>query len=198
MSRANAIANTNDQPCACAMTVVATFTFEFQRYRQLVEQAIDPLADDEFFRPPGPEVNSIALIVKHLSGNLKSRWSDFLTSDGEKPTRDRDREFVLEAADTRTVLLADWRLAWTTFDDTVRRLTDDDLTRIITIRSEPHTVLEALLRSVNHVAYHAGQIAWLARLFRPDAPWLTIDRVKAPNNIAASLCAIQSALTRYA
>ena len=168
------------------MSVIETFRFEFARYSMLAEGAIASLADEAFFAQPGRAANSIALIAKHLSGNLRSRWTDFLTSDGEKPTRDRDAEFALGPADTREKLLADWQQAWTVVADTLGRLTDADLTRVVTIRGEAHSVLQATLRSVNHVAYHTGQILLLARTLRPDAPWLTIAPGKSREHRAGS------------
>lgn len=156
------------------MQAVAAFAHEFDRYRQFIERAIDGLSDEAFFRQPESQVNSIALIVKHLAGNLTSRWTDFLTSDGEKPSRDRDLEFVIVPGDSRASLMGQWRSAWDIVRLALGPLRDDDLDRTVTIRGEPHSVLQALLRSVNHLAYHAGQIAYLARLFRPDAPWITI------------------------
>ncbi len=156
------------------MSIITAFAHEFDRHRRISEHAIHGLTDDDFFRQPGPAVNSIALIVKHLAGNLVSRWSDFLTTDGDKPDRDRDGEFVRSTADTRSTLMASWDAAWEIVDATLASLADSDLDRQVTIRSEPHTVFQALLRGVDHTAYHAGQILYLARLFRPDAPWQTI------------------------
>src|SRR4030095_12019680 len=165
-----------------AMEIISTFAHEFERYRLLMERAMENLSDEQFFARPGEQVNPVALILKKLSGNLKSRASDFLTTDGEKPTRDRDREFMLENGDTRDKLMEDWRLAWSTVDSTLRHLQDEDLSRRITIRGEPHTVLQALMRSVNHTTYHAGQILYLVRLFCPNAKWLTI----APGRAAST------------
>ncbi|MBX9790106.1 MAG: DUF1572 domain-containing protein [Pirellulales bacterium] len=156
------------------MSVVAACGHEFERHRRLIERAVTPLTDEELFRHPAPSVNSLALIVKHLAGNLASRWSDFLTSDGDKPSRDRDNEFVIMAADTRVNLMAGWDRAWSIVGQTLVSLSDADLDREITIRGEPHTVLQALLRGVSHTAYHAGQVLYVTRLLRPDAPWLTI------------------------
>lgn len=156
------------------MNAIAAFRFEFDRHRLLMEQAMQPLSDDDFFRRPAEQVNSIALIVKHLAGNLASRWSDFLVADGDKPWRDRESEFVLEAVDTRENLMAAWDRAWRIVDQTLAGLDDADLRRAVTIRGEPHTVLQALTRGATHAAYHAGQALYLARLWRPDAPWLTI------------------------
>lgn len=137
------------------------------------------LSDDEFFRRPNEQTNSVALIVKHLAGNLTSRWSDFLDSDGDKAWRVRDQEFVQSEADTREALMAAWDNSWMIVDGTLQELKDSDLNRTITIRGEPHTVLQALVRGATHVAYHTGQVVYLARLWRPDAPWLTIPPGKS-------------------
>jgi hypothetical protein len=132
------------------------------------------LDDQEFFRRPAEHVNPVALIVKHLAGNLASRWTDFLTSDGEKANRNRDGEFLLSEHDTRANLLADWERGWQVLFDTLDSLTESDLDRTVTIRGENHRVSQALLRGLSHAAYHTGQILYLVRLWRPDSPWLTI------------------------
>ncbi len=155
-------------------SMASAFQYEFQRHRRLVEQALDDLSDEAFFRKPADAVNSIALIVKHMAGNLSSRWSNLLDTDGDKPVRDRDREFILEPADTREHLMADWESAWQTVAATLSGLRDEDLSRQITIRGEAHTVLQALARGATHTAYHAGQILYLARWLQPDAKWRTI------------------------
>lgn len=147
---------------------------EFLRHRSMAERAMAQLDDETFFARPAPQVNPVAIIVKHLAGNLLSRWTDFLTTDGEKPTRNRDGEFVLSAEDTRSRLLDQWNRGWATLYATVDSLSDDDLDRTITIRGEIHSVYQALVRSLTHVAYHTGQIMYLVRLLRPDADWLTI------------------------
>ena len=107
-------------------------------------------------------------------GNARSRWTDFLTSDGEKPNRDRDTEFERFSTDTRAELMAAWARGWELVDKALAPLTDDDLERTITIRGEPHTAQQALLRGLSHTAYHVGQILYLVRLLTPDAPYLTI------------------------
>jgi uncharacterized damage-inducible protein DinB len=147
---------------------------EFQRHKVLAERALASLSDAQFFERPAPHVNSAAIIVKHLAGNLVSRWTDLLTTDGDKPTRDRDGEFVIKPDDTRAVLLAALERGWQAVFDTLDSLTVGDLEKTITIRGEPHTVLQALLRGLDHVAYHTGQILYLARLLAPEGPWLTI------------------------
>jgi hypothetical protein len=109
-------------------------------------------------------VNPIALIVKHFAGNLHSRWTNLLTTDGEKADRDRDAEFLLTESDTRANLLAAWDNGWQAVFDTLASLQPADLDRTITIRGEPHTVQQALIRGLTHAAYHVGQILYLSRL----------------------------------
>ncbi len=154
--------------------LIADLAQDFRTQKGYADRAIASLPDEAFFQRPGPAVNPIALIVKHLAGNLQSRWSDVLTTDGEKPTRDRDGEFTLTPADTRAGLLAAWERGWATLFDTLAGLTDADLPKTITIRGEPHTVRQALVRGFGHAAYHVGQIMYLARLFNADAPYQTI------------------------
>src|SRR5262245_42058725 len=124
--------------------LVADLRHEFRRYKVVTERAMGQLDDQDFFRRPGELVNPVARIVKHLAGNLASRWSDFLTTDGEKPTRNRDGEFLLTDEDTRENLMAAWERAWGILFDTLSRLTDADLPSKVTIRGEPHTVRQAL------------------------------------------------------
>jgi uncharacterized damage-inducible protein DinB len=159
-------------------------THEFRRHKSLTDRAMSAIDDTTFFHHPAEQVNSIALIVKHLAGNLKSRWADFLTTDGEKPTRNRDGEFVLTEQDTRETLLAAWEQGWQTLFDTLASLTTADLDKQITIRSEPQSVYQALIRGLCHVAYHTGQIMYLARLGNADAPWLTIAPGKSQQHQA--------------
>jgi uncharacterized damage-inducible protein DinB len=154
--------------------LIADVTHEFRRYKAQADKAMAELADEAFFRQPGEVVNPIALIVKHVAGNLASRWTDFLTTDGEKPNRNRDGEFVLGPADTRAGLLAAWERGWKALSDALAGLTEADLDKTVTIRGEPHRVQQALLRSVNHTIYHVGQILYLARMFNPTGTWLTI------------------------
>jgi hypothetical protein len=136
---------------------------QFTKLRSAAERAMAQVDDDSFAKVIDPENNSIAIIVKHVSGNLRSRCTDFLTSDGEKPTRDRDSEFVLYPQDRRTHLLAEWAAAWDLLATTVGALTQGDLDRTIYIRAEPHTVSQALNRSLSHLSYHVGQIVLLAK-----------------------------------
>ena len=150
-------------------------TFSFRKQKEMTEQAISQLDDEEFFRRPGEHSNGVAAIVKHLAGNLRSRWADFLTGDGDKPWRDRDAEFVVGPQDTREGLLAAWREGWDTLFGTLASLSEGDLLKRVTIRGEEHTVLQALGRGLTHAAYHAGQILYVARLVRKgEWRWVTI------------------------
>jgi uncharacterized damage-inducible protein DinB len=155
-------------------SLIADLEHEFHQYRQLAEWAMVQLEGEVFFRRPGEQVNSVALIVKHLSGNLLSRWTDFLTTDGDKPSRNRDDEFILSPDDTRSRLIERWQAGWGALENTLQSLEDLDLQKTITIRGEPHTVQQALLRGLNHAAYHTGQILYLVRFLKPDAAWITI------------------------
>jgi len=154
--------------------MLADIKTEFRRYQKMAESAMADLDDDAFFQKPGEAVNPIALIVKHVGGNLRSRWTDFLTTDGEKPDRNRDREFLILEGDTRERLMTIWQNGWTALWSTLDSLSESDCERIITIRGEKLTVRQAALRSVTHTAYHVGQILYLARWLRPDRKWLTI------------------------
>jgi hypothetical protein len=149
--------------------------FTFQKHKEMADKAIGQLSDDDFFRKPAEHVNSVAIIVKHLAGNLKSRFTDFLTSDGEKPDRDRDAEFVIAPDDTRERLLAAWEHGWSALFISLDSLQEGDWPRTITIRGEAHSVMQALHRALAHTAYHVGQIVYVARLLKEkDWTWLTI------------------------
>ena len=154
--------------------IIADIAVEFRKYKGLADRAVAGLSDDDFFRRPAEHVNPIALIVKHLAGNLASRWADFLATDGEKPARDRDSEFVVGPDDTRANLMAAWERGWSILFDTLAGLKEDDLNKSVTIRGEPHRVQQALLRGLNHAAYHVGQILYIARLQKPDAEYVTV------------------------
>jgi hypothetical protein len=136
---------------------------EARRYRELADQALAQVDDAGFVFVLDAESNSLALIVKHVANNLRSRWTDFYAADGEKPDRHRDREFELEAEDTRAALMARWEAGWSCFLETLDRMTPGDLSRTVFIRAEPHTVTRAALRSLAHTASHVGQIVLLAK-----------------------------------
>ncbi len=152
----------------------------FRGYKRMADTALAQLTDSNFFHFPDPESNSVALIVKHLAGNMRSRWRDFLTTDGEKPDRDRDQEFIMEGTLTRQELLRRWEEGFEILFDTLDSLSAEDLGRTVTIRGEPHTVLQAMNRSMMHTAYHVGQIVYLAKhLCGPDWKTLSIPRGKS-------------------
>lgn len=135
----------------------------FQRYRTLGERAMQQISDDAFFHIVEADGNSIAIIVKHIAGNMRSRWTDFLTSDGEKPDRNRDTEFELDPDTTRDELMTVWDRSWAILFDTLDSLSPDQLTQTVIIRGEPHSVIEAVNRQLTHYAYHVGQMITLAR-----------------------------------
>lgn len=136
---------------------------QFTKLRHLAERAMAQVDDAAFMKILDADGNSIATLVKHISGNLRSRCTDFLTTDGEKPFRDRDGEFLLRAGDTRVQLLAEWAAAWDLLASTVNALTPEDLHRTIYVRAEPLDVAQALNRHLAHLAYHVGQIVLLAK-----------------------------------
>jgi hypothetical protein len=134
----------------------------FRYYKKLSERAMEQCPDEGLFVQLDPESNSIATIVKHMSGNMRSRWRDFLTTDGEKPDRNRDSEFETPPA-TRAELMVLWESGWKYLFDALQPLTDADLTRTVTIRSEPHSVMQAINRQIAHYAHHSGQILYVAK-----------------------------------
>jgi hypothetical protein len=152
----------------------------FRGYKRLTEGALAQLQDADFFYTPDPESNSVALIVKHMSGNMRSRFIDFLTTDGEKPNRNRDQEFELGTAVTREEVMRWWDDGWNCVFQAVESLKPEDITRTVYIRGEAHTVLQALNRQVAHYAHHSGQILFLAKLIRKgDWKSLSIPRGKS-------------------
>jgi len=151
--------------------VLTSINHIFRSIKKTGDGALAQLSFDEMRRVPGPEMNSIAVIIHHLEGNMKSRWSDFLTSYGEKPWRDRDKEFEPPPDKTRDELLARWNHGWATVFNALDPLKPDDLTRTVTIRGQPHTVVEAAHRQISHYSYHIGQIVLLAKLFKSPGTW---------------------------
>ncbi len=152
----------------------------FRNYKKLAEKAMAQVSDEEFFRAIDEEANSIAVIIKHIAGNQKSRWTDFLTSDGEKSDRFRDAEFEVRD-ESRAKLMQFWENGWQTVFDAIEPLTADDFAKKITIRGEPHTISEAINRQLTHYAYHIGQITFLAKHFR-TSNWKTLS---VPRNKSA-------------
>jgi hypothetical protein len=152
----------------------------FRNYKRMAERAVEQVSDEEFFREIDAESNSIAIIVKHIAGNAWSRWRDFLTSDGEKADRLRDTEFAL-IDDTRESLMQFWEQGWQTLFNNVEGLKEEDFSKTVTIRGEPHTVIEAINRQLTHYAYHVGQIVFLAKHLKA-AEWQTLS---VPRNRSA-------------
>jgi hypothetical protein len=136
-------------------------------YKKLGERALEQVTDDKLFAALDHEANSIAIIVKHMVGNMRSRWNDFLTTDGEKPNRNRDGEFVDPPA-TRVALMAEWEDGWSCVFAALGSLTDADLGRTVTIRGEAHSVMQAINRQLAHYPHHVGQIVLLAKHFACD------------------------------
>jgi hypothetical protein len=146
----------------------------FESIRTLAERAAAQVDDASFFTPLGNDENSIALVMKHMAGNLRSRFSDFLGSDGEKPDRNRDGEFEQAPSDSRDAILARWAEGWRVLFEALDSLVPADLTRTVTIRGEPHTVIQALSRQLVHQSQHAGQVVLLAK-HAAGAKWQTLS-----------------------
>lgn len=134
----------------------------FRHYKRLGDRAMAQIADEQLFASLDAEANSIAIVVKHMAGNMRSRFTDFLTTDGEKPDRNRDSEFE-GAATTRGELMGQWENGWAILFSALEPLTDEDMERTVTIRGEAHSVMQAIHRQVAHYAYHVGQIVLLAK-----------------------------------
>jgi len=153
----------------------------FRDYKKNAERAFAQTSDEDFFRTPDPESNSIAVIVKHMAGNMLSRWTDFLTTDGEKPDRNRDMEFEMLPQTTKTDMLAFWDQGWQCVFNAIEPLTADDLMKIVKIRGQDHTVLQAINRQISHYSNHVGQIVYLAKHFK-SGEWQTLS---VPRNRSA-------------
>jgi len=152
----------------------------FSAYKSLAERALTQITDEEFYLKADEESNSAALIVKHIAGNQRSRWRDFLTSDGEKPDRDRDSEFENGDDDRRTLMEA-WESGWSILFGTLEEIGPDELLQTVLIRGQSHTVIEAINRQLTHYAYHIGQIAYISKAFRKER-WETLS---VPRNRSA-------------
>ena len=153
----------------------------FRDYKKLAERAFAQISDQDFFKTIDEESNSIAVNIKHMAGNMLSRWTDFLTTDGEKPERDRDIEFVMLSGTTRDDMIAYWEKGWQCVFDAVEPLGPDDLMRTVTIRGQDHTVIQAINRQLAHYAYHTGQIVFLAKHFK-SSDW---QNLSVPRNRSA-------------
>jgi len=163
---------------------------QFHGHKRIGEAAFAQLEERDFFVALDPESNSIAALVKHIAGNARSRFTDFLTSDGEKADRFRDQEFEVSAKTTREDVMLWWKQAWAHIFTAVDSLKPEDVQRIVTIRQEPHTVMQALNRAVAHYALHVGQMVFLAKHLR-SSRWETLSiargkseeyKVVAPKN----------------
>jgi len=159
--------------------VLAGFADYLSKQKELADKALAQIDDASFFASVDRESNSIAVIVKHIAGNLRSRFTDFLTTDGEKPDRQRDTEFELGRVETRAELIAKWDRSWAILFDTLRSLSPGDLVRTVTVRGEQATVLQALLRALAHLAQHVGQIVLLAKHYA-GGRWKTLSIPRAP------------------
>lgn len=158
---------------AFAENYLADAVFSFKNYKRMAERALNQLSDDEFFYQLDAESNSAALIIKHIAGNLRSRWTDFLTSDGEKPDRNRDEEFELFDQD-RAALMQHWEDCWQTLFDSLATISPDNFDATVMIRGEPHAISEAVNRQLTHYAYHVGQIIFIAKHLRSEQ-WQTLS-----------------------
>jgi hypothetical protein len=152
----------------------------FRYYKKLADRAMAQVTDEQLFLQIDEEANSIAIVVKHMAGNMRSRWTDFLASDGEKPSRNRDSEFADPPA-TREALLVFWEEGWSRLFSALEPLTDADLNRTITIRGEAHSVMQAVNRQLAHYPYHVGQIVLLSRHFANEK-W---ESLSIPKNRSA-------------
>lgn len=153
---------------------------QLRGHKRMAEGAMSQLRDEDFFVTLDPESNSVAVLVKHLAGNMRSRFTDFLTSDGEKPNRFRDQEFELTPSTTRAEIMQLWEEGWVCVFEAIDPLKPEEVMRSVTIRGEPHTVLQAINRQIAHYAQHIGQIVFLAKHLRSNE-WrtLTIPRGKS-------------------
>jgi hypothetical protein len=147
---------------------------QMRKLKDQADKAIAQVSDADLFAVLDAEANSIAIIMKHMAGNMRSRWTDFLTTDGEKPNRERDQEFIVEGSATRDQLIAMWEGGWTVFLDTMSALTVDDLGKTVQIRGQAHTVVEAINRQVIHYSSHVGQIVLLAKHYA-GSNWRTLS-----------------------
>jgi hypothetical protein len=147
---------------------------QLRGHKRMGEGAMNQLRDDDFFVTLDPEANSVAILVKHVAGNMRSRFTDFLTSDGEKPDRFRDREFELGPSTTRADVMKWWEAGWACVFSAIDPLKPEDVMRTVAIRGEPHTVLQAINRQIAHYAQHIGQIVFLAKHLR-STEWKTLS-----------------------
>lgn len=155
------------------MSLIDDIAHVYRQQRKLAEAAAQQVNDTQFFAVPAADANSIAIIMKHVGGNLRSRWTDFRTTDGEKPDRNRDGEFVTDH-DNRDSVMRTWNEGFDRLENALENISDDDFSETIAIRGEPHTVAQALFRNLAHVSHHSGQIVLLARVLSGSS-WKTLS-----------------------
>ena len=173
-ARSNIDANTHDSLDSLGTTMIEDTLLTFRRQKELAERALSQVDDQDFFRTIDAESNSIAIIVKHIGGNLKSRWTDFLTTDGEKPERDRDGEFLVADETNRRAIMGIWEAGWAALFNSFSLLRPADLLATVHVRGESLTAVAAMHRSVAHIAQHVGQIVLLAKHYRAT-DWKTLS-----------------------
>lgn len=163
---------------------------QFRGYKRLAEDSIAQCSDEDLFRPLDPESNSIAILVQHIAGNARSRFTDFLTTDGEKPDRNRDSEFE-PVVKTREELMKRWESGWDVVFKMLESLAPEDLTRTVTVRGESYSALRAINRQIAHYAHHIGQIVFVAKHYR-GAQWKTLSIPKGKSNAPEAIAAERS------
>jgi len=173
-ARSNIDANTHESLDSLGTTMIEDTLLTFRRQKELAERALSQVDDQDFFRTIDAESNSIAIIVKHVGGNLKSRWTDFLTTDGEKPERDRDGEFLVADETNRRAIMGIWEAGWAALFNSFSLLRPADLLATVHVRGESLTAVAAMHRSVAHIAQHVGQIVLLAKHYR-TTDWKTLS-----------------------
>jgi len=161
----------NDSPASLYLTDVVD---QFRKLKDLGDRALAQVRDEDLFAVLDPESNSLAVLIQHMAGNLRSRWTDFLNSDGEKPDRDRDSEFEVAAGTTRAGLLDRWEEGWRCLFQALTALNEEDLSLTVLIRAEPHSVVKAINRQLTHYGYHIGQIVFLSKHLA-SATWRTLS-----------------------
>jgi Protein of unknown function (DUF1572) len=173
-ARSNIDASTHESLDSLGTTMIDDTLLTFRRQKELAERALSQVDDQDFFRTIDAESNSIAIIVKHVGGNLKSRWTDFLTTDGEKPERDRDGEFLVADETNRRAIMGIWEAGWAALFNSFSLLRPADLLATVHVRGESLTAVAAMHRSVAHIAQHVGQIVLLAKHYRAT-DWKTLS-----------------------
>ncbi len=161
----------DDSPASLYLTDVVD---QFRKLKQLGDRALAQVRDEDLFAALDPESNSLAVLIQHMAGNMRSRWTDFLESDGEKPNRDRDSEFEVTTGTTREALLDRWEEGWRCLFQALTALDEEDLGMTVLIRAEPHSVIKAINRQLTHYGYHVGQMVFLAKHFASET-WQTLS-----------------------